>query len=246
MITTAIALLVTIQAPQQDGVVPQKTGAAQIMSKVFGRYASAQSISGTIKMAQSAKNVTVNILSELQYDRPSKIYLHQTRDGSKPRQWLLVSDGKLFAYDRPEGVLGRDRFPENVTQNGIEQKISDIYVASALSLGDMNAMLDVAICHPNRLNILRSQWATLSYQGRVTLNGDLVHKISGQYRENPTAPVSGQYEIYVNEDGDFLRYIVNERFMFPGQSKEPVDVKTVWDSTLKVGAKTDPALYRVH
>lgn len=87
MITTAIALLTIIQGPQRDSSNPDKTTAAQIMSKVFSRYADAQTAVGTVKMTQTALDVTLNIDTELQFDRPGKIYLHQTRNGTHARQW---------------------------------------------------------------------------------------------------------------------------------------------------------------
>jgi len=245
MITTAIALLTIIQGPQRDSSNPDKTTAAQIMSKVFSRYADAQTAVGTVKMTQTALDVTLNIDTELQFDRPGKIYLHQTRNGTHARQWLLTSNGKVFSYDRPDEKLGRDRYQEWVNQNGVEQKIGDLYMASEHSLGELNAILDVAISQPGRLKLLMRQWATLTYKGRVTLNGDLVQKITGEYRENPNGPANGQFEIYVSEAGDFLRYVVYQRFVFPNQTKEPIDVKTVWDSSIKLGVKTDENLYRV-
>jgi len=245
MITTAIALLLSLHVPQQDASEPTKLSASQIMSRVFSRYAAAQSAVGSIKMTQSAQNVSINIETELQFDRPSKLYLHQSRNGSRPGQWLVCSDGKEFSYDRPEGGFGKPRYVELVTQGGVEQKIGDFYMAAEKSLGEMNAMLDIAISQPSRLRRLMAQWATLTYQGKVALNGVDVQKITGEYRDDPKLAPSGKFEIYVNDAGDFVRYVVNERFMFPSRSKEPIDITTVWDSNIKLGAKTEPALYRV-
>ncbi len=246
MITLSIALLLTLQSAQQEATVPVKESASQILSKVFSRYAGAQSISGNIKMSQTARGVTLSINTDLQYDRPSRIYLHQIRYGNNPKEWLLVSDGKSFSYNKPnDRSFGRDRYSELVTQNGVDQKISELYMASEQSLGELNAILDVAICQPSRLNRLKAQWATIKYQGRVTLNGALVKKISGQYRDDPNAPANGEFGIYVTEEGDFVRYETTQRFVFPTISNQPVDVKTTWDSTLKVGEKTNPSLYKV-
>jgi len=247
MITTAIALLITIQAPQQDSTNPTKLSASQIMSKVFSRYASAQTISGTVKMSQTARDVTVHINTELQYERPGKIYIHQARDGSHPQQWLLTSDGREFSYDRPEGAFGRDRFVEWVSQNGVDQKIQDLYMAAEKSLGEQNAVLDIAVSQPNRLKLLLKQWATLSYDGRVTVNGDQVHKITGQYRENVDLPPAGTYEIDVSENYDLVRYITDERRVFsvPKQGAVELNLHTEWDSNLQVGAKVQPNLFRV-
>ncbi|MDR3688474.1 MAG: hypothetical protein P4L46_03785 [Fimbriimonas sp.] len=245
MIATVLALTIALHGPGQDTTAPAKESASQILTKAFGHYASAQTAAGTIKMTQTALGVSLSIETDLQFDRPSKLFLRQSRTGARPHQWLVTSDGVRFSYDRPEGELGKDRYVEFVTQGGITQKISDYYIAAAKSLGEQSAMLDVALSEPGRLRRLKSQWASLAYQGRVNIDGQLVHKITGLYREDGSAAASGRFEIYVTEDGDFVRYVVAQRFVFPSKSKDPIDVNTQWDSTIKVGAKTDPSLYQV-
>jgi len=247
MITTVIAMLIAVQGQQQDTNSAPQTSAAQIMTKAFAHYSSAQSLSGTVNMAQSAKGVTVTIDSDLQFDRPSKIYLHQTRSGSRARQWLLTSDGSLFSYDKPENNrdFGHTRYTEYVTQHNKAQTIGDMYVASEYSLGDMNPILDVAIADVHRLKRLQDQWVSLAYAGKQNIGGQQVEKITGQYRENARSLASGEFEAYVNGAGDFVRYVLYQKISVPGASNEIIDVTTIWNSSLKVGVQTNPSYYKV-
>ncbi len=243
--TLAIAVLTLNLVTLQEPTGTPKTSASQVLSKVLTHYAEAQSVSGSIKMTQSAQGVTINIVSDLQYERPSKIYLRQERLGSKAATWLLTSDGKIFSYDNPERILGGPRHRELVSQNGNDQKISDLYMAAEFSLGDLNPILDIAISHPSRLKRLKSQWATLKYQGQVKIGDVQVQKIAGDYREDATKAAAGTFEIYVNDAGDVVRYVTTQRFIFPSVSKEPVEVVTTWDSTVKVSGTINPALFKV-
>ncbi len=106
-----------------------KADAGVLISKAFARYDAAQTVSGTIRLIQEAKGISVQIDTELQYERPSKIYLRQVKGGSDPQQSLLVSDGIKFSFDKPLEALGPARFTEDVTQKGRQQSVGDLYAA---------------------------------------------------------------------------------------------------------------------
>ncbi len=257
MLTTAIALLMAAQAPQTTG--GDTLSASQILTKMFARYASAQSVSGNIKMVQTitgdpkvmqtAKNGTIEADSQLQFDRPTKIFLHQTRSGTKGGEWYLTSDGKEFSYDRPNQtgdiIYGRRRYVELVTQHGVNLTIANFLGAASHSLGDINPMIEAAIADPDRLKRLVAQWASLEYRGRFSVNGQMVQGMSGQYRDSPTAPINGNFEAYVSDAGDFVRFVLIQKFSYPKVSPEPFEVKTTWNSDIALNVKTDPGLYKV-
>jgi hypothetical protein len=249
LITTVIALLIGIQGSQPDSNNQEGLSASQIMSKMFAHYAEAKSAAGTIRMTQTANGVSVHTNTELQYDRPSQIFLHQIRDGSQARQWYLTSDGKEFSYDPPATrnplIFGHKRMVEYVTQHNISMTLVDILGAASRSLGDLNPMIESAISSKDLLKKLTGQWATIVYGGRHTVNGQTVQAVSGQFRENPNSPVSGEFEAYVSPQGDFMRYVLRQRLEFPQYSRDPIEVTTTWDSDLKVGVTTDKSLYRV-
>ncbi len=246
-LTPLVLLLSMVSAPQGEAAGTKSTP-SEILTKMFARYASANSISGTIAMTQSANGASIHTNTELQFDRPSQLYLRQVRDGSTARQWLVTSDGTEWTYDRPEsqsGAFGKPRYREYVTQHGYRMTMSDFLTGASSSLGDVNAMLISAMSSKEWMKRLTGQWASLQYDGKSTLDGQSVLKISGQYRENPSLAPSGTFEIYVSEAGDFLRYATRQRMQFPKISQDPIEIVTVWNSTLKIGAVTDPKLYRV-
>ena len=243
MITTVIALLVGIQGPAAT-----KVSAAGIMTKMFAHYADAKSVVGTIKMTLTAAGESLHTNTNVQFDRPSKIFLHQTRDGLHPREWLLVSDAKSFSYDPPNEqskIFGQKRHVEYVTQHGTSQNLGDFLSAAAQSLGDINPMIEAMISSKVWLQKLTGQWATLVYRGKVTANGQECHAITGNYRDNVSAPPSGTFEAYVTEDGEFVKYVLHQRVSVANGVRDPVDVTTTWDAVLKIDAPSDPALYSV-
>lgn len=119
----------------------QGLSSSEILSKVLAKYAAANSATGEFTMAQSVGNKKIAIKTELQFVRPSKIYLHQSSEAVAPNDWLLVSDGVNFGYDAP-GATQRKRLFEQVaiteSTTGAKKvlKIHSIYQASKRSLGD--------------------------------------------------------------------------------------------------------------
>ena len=249
MITTVIALLVGLRAPQQDSSDVSKQSASQIMSKMFGHYAQAKSVVGTIKMTQVAHGATIHTDTEMQFDRPALIFLHQVRDGSQRHEWYLTSDGKEFSYDPPENrnplLYGHRRMVEYVTQHSTTLGLPDFLAAASRSLGDVNPMIESSIAQKDRLKRLIGQWATLVYRGKVTVDGQTVDAISGQYREKLGDPITGQFEAYISDSGDFVKYVLKQRLEFPQISKDPIEITTTWESGLKVDAQTNKSLYKV-
>ena len=239
--TTAIALLTLVA----NAVPQEKPTAGQILTKALARYATATSVSGSILMTQSAQGQSINFITKLQYERPYKIYLYQQKNGKNPDAWLLVSDGVLFSYNDPNDQRKLKRNTEYVTQNGIDQKLADLYMAAEHSIGDLSPILDIAISQPIRLQRLKSQWATLNFEGNGKVNGVSVQRITGQLRIDAKTPPAGSFEIDVTDDGDIVRYSTIQKYSFPDISKDVVEVSTVWDSNLKVGGKIEPALYKV-
>jgi hypothetical protein len=250
MITLAIAMLIGIQGPQQDSNGSQKESPSKIMSRMFAHYAEANSVVGTIRMTQSAQGKAVHTQTELQFERPSKIFLRQVRDGLKGRQWLLTSDGNTFSYNRPDDEdYGRDRYVEYVTQHNKALTISEEMLAAYKSLGDVNPILESTVASKEWLTRLTQQWATLVYHGRATVNGKDVAEVTGEYRDTNLVKVSGTFSAYVTDEGELVRYQLKQIMQVgnPTNPREtiPVEVVTTWDSDLKLNGRTDPTLYRV-
>jgi hypothetical protein len=246
MTALALAVFFVIPAAHQEVAPQPKVSASQIMSKMFAHYADAKSAVGTVKMAQTADGVTVHTNTDLQFERPNLIFLHQARDGSRARQWFLTSDGREFSYDRPEDqVYGPDRFVEYVTQHNVTLTISEYLLASMKSMGDINPMLESAIASREWLKRLTGQWASLTYRGRSTVNGQEVDWISGKFRETAFAKASGEFEAFITDSGDFVRYVLHQQVTFKRLRKEPINITTIWDADIKLNVKTDPSLYKV-
>ena len=256
IVTTFVTALIALCGPQGS----EAPTAASLISKCFAVYHDAQSLSGTIKLTQSAGNVSLTISTELQLDRPGKLFLHQIKTGSKPEDWLVTSDGSQFSYDRPEGLLGsRDRYVENLLVDDafhkhIQLGLPDIYGAVLRSISDKSAFLDIAIGRKEDLGFLLSQWPAFKLHGKVKVGEVECYAITGSYRDGQSSPVSGTFELYIKENGEFVRYVVKQDMQFqlkPDNSgrqnvlTDPIHITSIWDSNLELNGKLNPALFKV-
>ena len=247
LITTTLAILVSITGIQQGDAVLAKPSASKLMTQMFAHYAAAPSVVGTIKMTQSAQGVNLHITTDLQFDRPGNLYIHQVRDGSRSKQWTVTSNGIIWTYDRPDTQdphMGPNRHVEYVTQNNFTMTLPDFFAAASHSLGDINPILIAAISSKDWLKRLAGQWATLTYVGPTTVNGVAVDEVAGKYREGVGHSQSGDYEAYLTPSGDLLRYVLKQKLAFQGVTKDPLVVTTVWESDLHLGAVTNKDLYK--
>ena len=225
--------------------------AVSLISTAFARYAKAQSIVGQIQLTQTAAGTTLVTKTQLQMEQPNKLYLLQVRGGKTPRQWLVTSDGKQFSFDRPDNVLGPKRFVENVhvqdTLRNVNLTNQDIYLATLQSLGDVanNIILDIAFARTEDLRNILDQWPTFRLHGKVKLGETMVYAIVGDYREGKSEPVTGAFELYINDKGDIVRYVLKQTMKYPQVSPEPISVVSTWDSNLVLNGKPNPALFAV-
>lgn len=241
---TALFALAAPQEPIQNTAIPP-TNAGALISKAMARYYDAASVSGELHLTQTAKNVQLKIDTTLQFDRPSQIVIQQVRGGSTPKRMSLVSDGRMFAYDRPEGTYGQDRFVEEVTQKGYTQTYRDLYAASSRALVDRSPILDLIIGRREDLKVLQAKWGAKKVTGKTTLRGIEGFVIEGAYHDLPGAPATGQFQMVVTEQGDILRYSNTQRLRVPDQTNETIQILSVWDVDVKVNEKTDPTRYRL-
>jgi hypothetical protein len=247
----AAALLSLTQAPTAQSTVSPK----DLLAKSIARYSSAGTIRGAITMTQTANGKSVIVETGLQVQKPLKVYLQQVRKGGEPGECLVTSDGRSFSYPPiPSNVLKMKRsvepfFDQNGkailnVDTGKPLGLSDMYVATNSFLVDKNIWLDMAFGELSHLKAMTSKWATLQYRGRVKSRGVEVHAISGDWRETNIAVPSGEFELYINDDNDIIRYVVNERIAVPNVN-QAVQVSTVWDADLRIGTEVDTNLFRL-
>lgn len=241
---TALLAMASPQGVAQQPAAPTLDAGA-LISKAMSHYYEASSVSGQIRLTQSAKGVQLLINTALQFDQPSQISIQQSRTGSAPKQISMVSDGKSFSYDKPEGLMGQNRFREKVMQHGYSQTVRDMYSASSRALLDRSPVLDLIIGRLEDLKVLKGKWGAKKITGRTTLRGVEAVIIEGAYHDMPGAAPTGHFQMVVTEQGDILRYSNTQRYRVPDQTTETIEVLSVWEVDVKVNAKTDPVRYRV-
>lgn len=234
-----IALCLLAQAQPSAG----EPSAAQLVSKMLARYAGAETLSGTIRLTQTAQGASLQIETQVQYRRAQRqLFIRQVRSGASPRTWLVVCDGRMFAYDTPvdfDDKPGKRLYERVDAGPSLNLDFGGVYAATSGSLGDRSAPLDLAVGRLEDLKFRRAQWATLAY-GPDAPNG--VRVVRGDWREYGNAPPSGQYEMWITPAGDLVRYVQNESVTVP-EARQTITISSTWTVSLEAGAKVDPAVF---
>lgn len=252
MIGVLVALVVVGQAggaaPSSPTAVGAKPSAASILGRVFARYATAERVTGKILHSATGGGGTAGMETELQYERPSRLYLRQQKPGD-PIDFLITSDGKHFSYNAPVRQLPyvdpKERMVEPVQTPFALHTVPLIYAAGSDAIKDRSVPLDIAIGRTEDLQFVRATWANLLYVGLQSVNGKECHVIRGDHRVNGSSPVSGRFEIAVTAEYDLVRYQIIQRFAPPTNPEAMVDVLFNWDVSLEVNGTVDPKLFRV-
>lgn len=225
---------------------------AALVSRMLERYHGAQTLSGTIRFTQAAGPATLVIETVVQYEWPSQLAIIQRKTGKEPQTWRLISDGELFTYEIPPDLIagqapaagGRPRrLFEKVVQNGVVHTVRDIYGIGARGLGDRSVPLDIAIGRRGDLQAVIEQWTDLRMLPDPTGKGEF-RVIGGGWRAYGRAPVSGEFELWLDEDLDLRRYVLRERVQ-PRSGAPTYLVVSTWDVDLKIGGPIDPALFKI-
>lgn len=219
---------------------------AQLVSKMIAHYYSAKTLVGTIEMSQRAGTKQVNISTQLQMQAPNKLYLQQKLSAAYGQTlWLVTSDGNSFTYDPPRGIEGK-RLMESCWQNGIAFTHRSIYQAIVDSIGDRSTPLDLVMGRKEDLEFRRNQWATLDKIGDTKLGETEVTVVGGSLRDYGKAPISGQYEMYIDGKGQLLRYVEHESVAVRVNKQDVIQaVDTIWDVNIAVDAPVEPSLFKV-
>jgi outer membrane lipoprotein-sorting protein len=232
-------------AQEPAGPLPDTPNGSQLVSLMLRRYNEANTVSGTVQLVQRAQNQSITVQTELQYERPSKIYIKQVQTGANARQALIVSDGVRFAYDRPEGVLGRERFVEPVKQGNSVMTVAEMYNAAQYSLVSKSPALDMIIARVDDLRTLRSQWGSINLRDERKVNGVTVYTVVASKRSVPNAAPSGSMEMHITEAGDLVRYVEKEMIMIPRATREPFPVQSIYTINVQVNGPVNASYFAV-
>lgn len=265
MLTTVIAVALL------GGPVQQKPGA--LVSQMFARYHSLNTLSGKLSYSQSAKDSDGKEYAShgettLQFEAPNKLYIYQTSDVQNAAPGRIVSNGYQFLYGIPQDTRDVARTIGTVAQQNselVENVVQFNYGTGqndTIDIGQMYAIgraglplhpavpLDIAINRHDDLKAFTDQLATVEAQGDATINGQHAHLIGGQWRQYADAPPSGVYQFAITDSGDLLRYILRETVSGAGVNPNgavvrapAVTVTTIWNVDLKPNGEVDEKLF---
>lgn len=222
----------------------QPTG-AELVGRMLTKYNSAETIQGTIDMTQVAQRAQVKFKTEVAIQSPTKIRLAQERIGSEPKKWLTVADGTKFAYDRPPGVFGKDRFLEQQSTEAGFVNVRDVYAIVAENYGDRSPVLDALVSRPDHLRNLRATWGPkFTLQGQTDWQGKKAHVIVGTFRLDWKENHSQHMEMVIDDEGNFCKYFTRVKLSVPNQ-REQVVIETTYVIDIKVNEPIPDSVFTV-
>lgn len=247
-VLAAVSMGLTGQSAPTQNVNP-----SALISKMLAYYHDARTLTGTITMTQKAGEQGGSIVTTVQFDTPDKVYIRQQKQIGDRREWMIVANGKHFAYDAPDlrtSTISKRLVESQVIERPIpgtgksevvlKLSIRDVYAAGAQTLGDRSTPLDIAIGRTEDLRALRDQWATVSYKGTTEHNGRTVHVIMGDWRPYGNAANEGTYRMFVSDAGDLLQFARSESVNIEGRA---VPVLTTWEVKLEKNGAPEPRMF---
>ena len=264
--TALYAALILIGPKPQQALTSQ-----EIIAKTLVKYANAKSGVGEFVMSQSTQGKKVAIKTELQIERPSKIYLHQSSDTIAPLDWLLVSDGANFGYDVPGNPAGPRRRlfePVAITESATGAKkllkVHSLYMAAKRSLGDnLNPFVEFITQSEGDGQSVKGFLTRLykinAVQDKTLPDGATVYSIGGNMmfgnaildeqgkqkyddKGNPMFESAGRFELTVSKDFDLVGMKTSETITLNDAATNlPTQVVVVTSWTGKFQIDATPA-----
>lgn len=244
----------------------------EVIGNCLKKYAGANSGIGEFVMNQSASGKKVSIKTELQFERPSKVFIHQSSASVDPNDWLVVSDGVQFGYDVPGGrTAARHRLFEPIASspsiNGERKvlKVHSIYLASKRSLGDVpNPFLEFITQSADEDQSLKGYLARLKKvdpepKEKELVDGTTGYSISGtmwfgdQLKDADGKPVDqyesiGRYEMQISKDFDLVSMKTVETLAITDKASNlptQINIVTTWAGKIQLNSKPADSIFKV-
>jgi hypothetical protein len=143
MITSSLALILITQ----QGGAPAVPSVADLIQGIAKRYLDSESFAGSITRTQTVADVKQVYVTNIQAQRPNKLYLSQEwlqPTPGKTSRWTVISDGAQWRYDAPQSekfVNAPPQFERTAveeTATGVKRvlKFNDFLIGARRSLGD--------------------------------------------------------------------------------------------------------------
>lgn len=249
---------------------PMKSG--EIISKCLAKYAGSLSGVGEFMMTQSANGKKVSIKTELQFERPSKMYLHQSSPTVEPNDWLVVSDGNQFGYDVPGSrKSARRRLFEPIASapgvNGERKvlQVHGIYLASKRSLGDVpNPFLEFITQSAAENQSLKGYLSRLKKiepepKEKELVDGTTGYSISGtmwfgdQLKDQDGKFLEqyesvGRYEMQISKSFELVSMKTVETMAITDKASNlptQINIVTTWAGKMQLDVKPEATIFKV-
>lgn len=230
-----------------QGAPSELPKASDLVSKCLARYGSCNTLTGTIRMVQQAGEARVSIETVLQYEKPSKLYVMQTKYAGESWKWAITSNGEQFSYNAPLDLPPHDpriRLVEPVKSGNKVLDVRDIFAVGSSTLGDVSFPLIALLGTPAAIRKSLDEWAGMQTTGRTRVSEQEAYVIVGQWRDGPTAQPTGRFRIVIGTEGDLYSYEKEEVVAFH-PDLPPMQVRTEWQVRAEPNGKVNPALFRV-
>ncbi len=252
LITTLVSVAI---APSNPAAAASQeanpTSAGSVISQMLLRYYNLKKLDATIVHTVSALGKSQSITTRLVFEKPSSLYLEQVRSAPHAKTWLVVSDGKIFSYPVPAGiVLGSNqakRLIEPVKDaEGKDQDVQRIVQASADSIADTSDPLMIMAGWNGAQKAMISRWSDLQISFPIQKDGSKDYLITGIYTTSPQFPAKGKFSMLVSPNFDLLQFQVQRFYTVPDSTNnQSVETLDTWICTTNDKPTIDESLFTV-
>lgn len=221
--------------------------ASDLVSKCLARYSDCKTMTGTIRMVQQAGETRVAIETVLQYEKPSKLYVMQTKYAGESWKWAITSNGEQFSYNAPLELPPHDpriRLVEPVKSGNKVLDVRDIFAVGSSTLGDAGFPLVAVLGTPPAVRRALDEWAGMQTTDRTRVGEQDAYVIVGQWRDGAKAQPTGRFRLVIGTEGDLFSYEKEETVSFH-PDLAPMVVRTEWSVRVQPNGTVNPALFRV-
>lgn len=237
-------------------VTPIQTDAASIVSKMLGKYHTAETVSGKVVFTQTAPGARVVITSDIYVQKPNMFSILQTRQPAASNalnQFLAVGDGKRIGYPAPPGsgtflAESPDRFFEAAgptLESGLQ--------AFSGMLLDRSLPVAVGLYSPTEIHLTIARLRSLKASEVELADGkgwriDFQMVVRDAIPADPSRNIPAVPESRINgvmtisKDHDLRGLAWHEKLGGAGQE---VEIRSEWQVTLDVGKPIPAGTFRV-
>lgn len=223
-----------------NGAASPQLKPEEMVSQCLAKYYNAASMSARVTQVVRDDAGEVKVVTDLQFKRPEKLYLKQTKTSVKGvSSFLYTSNGRVMTYNRPlEIQSGPKRFEEVAFHpDGRKFSVYECFVVARYSMFDDGQVFNLLIGSSETAKEFVQAFKTLKAEPDAEVDGKKVHVVSGiMLMRGASTNIEVPYKLYLSENCELVGYGYTHTTTFPHPD---INVQQMIKATYNVTYKVD-------